>query len=238
MENITINMRHEIKYVVSERQLQIIQYRLSGLLGEDSHQGEDGYRVKSLYFDTDSDRFLYEGINGIDKRTKYRIRIYNNNPNVIHFEKKYTIDNLKNKLISSISKETTEKIISKNDWYNKKDVVLDEVYALEKAEKLQPKVIVEYDRYSYVSDIGNIRITFDRNIRACGQIDEFFNDPIMIPILPQDKHILEVKYDGILPGYISRAIDIKELNRVSFSKYVLSRNVIHNNGRLEETYEY
>lgn len=238
MENKVVSMRHELKYLVTEKQLQIIQTRLEGLLSVDPHQGPNGYTIRSLYFDTEDDRFLYESESGIDNRTKYRIRTYDNKPSVVHFEKKYTINNLKDKLTSNINKGITEKIINGDDWYNEKGVVLDEVYALEKTEKLQPKVIVEYDRFAFVSDLGNIRITFDRNIRASAQLDEFFKDPIMIPVLPQDRHVLEVKYDGILPGYISRAIDLNNLERVSFSKYTLSRNVIHNNGRLEETYEY
>ena len=49
---------------------------------------------------------------------------------------------------------------------------------------------------------------------------------------------MEVKFDGILPGYITRILGIGNLQRISFSKYVLCRNLINNNGRLDEVYEY
>ena len=56
-------------------------------------------------------------------------------------------------------------------------------------------------------------------------------------MLPYGRHILEVKYDGIMPGYISKMIDIGDLEQVSFSKYGYSRRVIKGNGRLDDGYE-
>ena len=60
----------------------------------------------------------------------------------------------------------------------------------------------------------------------------------MLNQVPINRKILEVKYDGILPGYISRILNVESLERASYSKYVMSNNVLENNGRIEEVYEY
>ena len=74
---------------------------------------------------------------------------------------------------------------------------------------------------------------------ASNVIEKFVDErPLFERILPSNKNIMEVKFDGILPGYITRILGIGNLQRISFSKYVLCRNLINNNGRLDEVYEY
>lgn len=125
------------------------------------------------------------------------------------------------------------------DSIENNDEVIQEVVMLNKTELLRPKVIVEYDRSAYISEIGNVRITFDRDVRASNVIEKFVDErPLFERILPSNKNIMEVKFDGILPGYITRILGIGNLQRISFSKYVLCRNLINNNGRLDEVYEY
>ena len=44
--------RHELKYVVTDAQLALIQGRIQHLISLDSHVGENGmYQIRSLYFD-------------------------------------------------------------------------------------------------------------------------------------------------------------------------------------------
>ncbi len=223
-------MRHELKYLVSQKQLMYLGTILNNLLEVDSHQGMNGYTIRSLYFDSEDDRYLNESINGVNKRNKYRIRIYDGSDKTVNFEKKITIGNLKDKSSSRINRDIVESIIQGDNIETDDEGVLKEVLLLRKTIRLQPKCIVEYDRFAYVSDIGNIRITFDRNLRTSTRVNEFFEDPLMIPIMDNDLHILEVKYDGILPGYLVRFINELNPERTSVSKYALCRQYIDNNG--------
>ena len=44
--------RHEIKYIISLREAELLKYRLRALLRPDSHVRADGsYFIRSLYFD-------------------------------------------------------------------------------------------------------------------------------------------------------------------------------------------
>ena len=81
--------RHELKYVVTDAQLALIQGRIQHLISLDSHVGENGmYQIRSLYFDDYYNRCYYENENGTDPREKFRIRIYNGSTNKISLELK------------------------------------------------------------------------------------------------------------------------------------------------------
>ena len=238
-----ITMRHEEKYICTESYLRILESRLQGFLCPDGNQDEFGYEIKSLYFDTASERLYEEGLAGLENRQKYRIRIYNGKTDVIKLEKKTSIRNLKKKRTELLEKAYVDGLILGKETDSilqyENGTLLQEFAALQKTELLRPKVIVSYNRKAFVSDLGNIRITLDRNIRATDKIEDFFEkDMTYFPVLPSGIHLLEVKYDGILPGYLVRLINFANLERTSFSKYVLSMDMMNNNGKMGEWYEF
>ena len=236
-----ITMRHEEKYVCSEGELNILESRLKGVLDMDENQTPDGYEIRSLYFDTVSDRFYEEGLEGLAYRSKYRVRMYNGNADVLKLEKKTSINNLKSKKIMLLEKSQVESFI-RGEVFEDVDcaeqILLKEVCLLQKTMLLRPKIIVKYNRKAFVSDIGNVRITLDRNICVSNHCEDFLReDGVYHPVMPPNIHLLEVKYDGILPGYISKVLNTDRLERTSFSKYILGVGVMKNNGRMKEIYE-
>lgn len=63
---------------------------------------------------------------------------------------------------------------------------------------LRPTVLVDYDREAYL--FQDVRITFDHNLHT-GQygVDLFDYGAMTLPVLPDDRVILEVKFDEDLP---------------------------------------
>ena len=95
---------------------------------------------------------------------------------------------------------------------------------LMRTRRMQPKVIVAYDRIPYVDRRGNVRITFDRNIAASVDFSHFFEEEMQkIPLLPPGEHLLEVKYDEYLPAVLKQQLDLGKLRQETFSKYYLCR---------------
>ena len=240
-----ITMRHEEKYLCPESWLITLEHRLGEFLQPDENQKEGSYSIRSLYFDTENDRLYLEGLDGLGKKDKYRLRIYNGSPKLIKLEKKTTVAELKKKLSTVVDKSFVESVLGddiENDETEMPDIenfALQEFYFLEKSELLRPKIIVDYVRTAFVSELGDIRITMDRNIRTTDRIGDFFEEnTAMIPLLPEGIHLLEVKYNGVFPGYLARLLNIGNLERLSFSKYVLCRDMIMNNGRMRELYEF
>ena len=43
--------RHELKFLVTDQQLQLLAFRLKPFLKKDSNQVGDSYLIRSLYFD-------------------------------------------------------------------------------------------------------------------------------------------------------------------------------------------
>lgn len=100
-----------------------------------------------------------------------------------------------------------------------------ELYAQIKGSGMHPVCIVEYERTAFVEPVGNVRVTFDRNISGCENCTNFLEKEIpLIPLLPKGQHVLEVKYDELLPEYIAEVLNLGVLQRTSFSKYYYARN--------------
>lgn len=232
-------MRHEDKYICSERQLVIIENRLKALLPADINQTGSDYHIRSLYFDTVDDRLYHESLNGVNRRSKYRLRFYNMDTGFFRMERKDSVRNMKQKYSVSVGIDTALSLIDNMVLQDTDDKLLGELYVLQKSEGLHPKAIVDYRRTAFTYPIGNVRITLDRDITCTFRTEEFLDKAALLyPVMPPGMHVLEVKYDSILPGYIKAVMDTGNLERVSFSKYAYARSVIEGNGRKEDGYEF
>ena len=232
-------MRHEEKYICSERQLVIIENRLKAVMPVDANQTGSDYHIRSLYFDTAGDRMYHESLNGVNKRIKYRLRFYNMDTGFFRMERKDSVRNMKQKYSARVGIDTATALIDNKYPEDTDDKVLNEIYVLSKTEGLHPAAIVDYRRTAFTHPIGNVRITLDRDIACTSRTGEFLDKhALLYPVMPPGRHVLEVKYDNILPGYIKAVIDAGNLERVSFSKYAYARCVIEGNGRKEDGYEF
>ena len=234
-----ITMRHEEKFICSEKQLTLIKSRLQTILPLDVNQEGEDYQIRSLYFDTFDDRLLRESVDGVKRRHKYRIRFYNMQTSFFRMERKDTDGSLKQKQSAVLTHDQVSDVLEGKGFSDSNTELLREVYLLQQTEGLRPVTIVDYRRTAFTYPTGNIRITFDRNISGTHSCADFL-DPhaLLIPVMPHGKHVLEVKYDGILPGYIAKALDIGSLAQISFSKYAYVRSIMQGNGRKEDGYEF
>ncbi|MBQ8007514.1 MAG: VTC domain-containing protein, partial [Lachnospiraceae bacterium] len=152
-------MRHEEKYICSMRQLKLIEQRLKAVMPYDTNQEGDSYSIRSLYLDTGDDRFYYEGLSGVNHRSKYRIRFYNMNDGVIRLERKDSDGNLKKKKSEKISKDQVLRLLDGELCIEDVGDLGMEVYSMMRGEGLHPAVIIEYKRSAFVYPVGNVRIT-------------------------------------------------------------------------------
>lgn len=220
--------RVEDKFLVSERDLFLLQSRLKTVLDTDVHAA-DGYTITSVYFDDLFDSHLQDAIDGNRMREKYRIRIYDGSFDVIKLEVKYKRNNRVKKQSVRITYEQMCELMNG-------ECIKDETPSLDnpvtlfniaiRERGLRPKVIVEYDRTAYVFDPGNVRITLDRNLRASRQIEAFTKGGYLYFEYPEDlDRVLEVKYDEFLPGFIAGILELGNMNQTSYSKYRLCREM-------------
>lgn len=220
--------RHELKFLCGEGELRLLEQRIRHICSPDSHAGKNGdYVIRSLYFDTYDDQCFHENEAGIDRRKKYRIRIYNGQTDVIHLECKETVYDLKRKEACALTLPQCQQLINRQDVAEvlPGQELLERFLAVRRTQLLMPKVIVEYVRTPYVHAAGNVRITFDRDICSSPKTGRFL-EPRMSGrrIMAQGIHILEVKYDESMPGAVRELLTMgQDLSRTSFSKYCESR---------------
>ena len=97
-----------------------------------------------------------------------------------------------------------------------------------KSEGYKVKNIVEYDREAYYLPYGNIRITFDLNLRTYNT-DTNFNkiSNSCIHIFPSNINILEVKFSLPLPDYLKNLLSKTVATRCAISKFVMGQKFIN-----------
>lgn len=220
--------RVEDKYACSMNELFLLQSRIDTILQADSNQySADGYSIISVYFDDLYDTHLQDTIDGNSQREKYRIRIYNNSFNTIKLEVKFKQYNRILKKSKSISQSDMRALLSGTpiDCDNSLEDPATLFNIAIKERGLQPKVIVTYERKAYVFPSGNVRITFDRNIRSSNSIDNFGNPNLTYDVPDERNAILEVKYDEFLPGFIAQLLELGNMQQISYSKYRICREI-------------
>ena len=72
-----MEFRHEWKHEINTADMLVLKSRLSAVMKYDSHYPDGTYEIRSLYFDDSKDTALREKLDGVNKREKFRIRLYN-----------------------------------------------------------------------------------------------------------------------------------------------------------------
>lgn len=219
--------RHELKYIVSFGQVEILKCRLDAVMKKDIHT-IDGqkYVIRSLYFDDADDRCFFENDDGVNQREKYRIRIYNGDMSRISLECKKKENGMTNKASCLISEAECRGLMSGQAALSvdPSRPVFNRLLIKASTALMRPKAIVEYDRIPYVCTDGRVRVTFDLNIRSSSAVASFLDQRIAFrPIMPCGLHVLEVKYDEFLPEYIKNVLQLDGVEQTKFSKYYLCR---------------
>ena len=219
--------RHELKYLCSAAELEIIKSRITGICPLDKHLGgKEFYIIRSLYFDDMYNACYYQNMDGVDEREKFRIRIYNHDSSLINLELKSKLRGKTFKQACAITEAQYDKIIDGSIVHElaECDSLLRKLVLKMQTELLKPKVIVEYERTPFVYSLGNVRVTLDKNISSSNAVDRFFDERLPCrPIMPHGQHLLEVKFDEFIPDFIHKNLQLGNLQATAFSKYCLCR---------------
>ncbi len=144
---------------------------------------------------------------------------------IICLKKKSKKNGLCYKQSCRLTREEIE-FIQKNDFdwmaFDKRDLV-QELYAKTKYEQLRPKTIVEYIREPFTYSVGNVRVTFDRDIRTGLFSTGFLSDELPLLKTEAGLVILEVKYDQFIPDHIVMLLQLDGRRASACSKYAMCR---------------
>lgn len=218
--------RKEMKYPISLLDFCLLRGYLECFVKPDPHSGEYGYRVRSLYFDSDGDQDLFDTLTGNMEKRKIRLRFYPPDTDYIRLEYKCKsgTDGIKRSI--RLSKEVAQ-CLMRGDYtplLDMQDPLASELYGRMRLEGYQPKVVVDYHRLAYIYPVGNTRINFDSAVSGSYVTDSFFDEnPGLIPVMPPDIGVLEVKYDHFLVGILKEVVESVDSLTKANSKYAQAR---------------
>ena len=227
---IAVPLRHELKFFINPVEYHLLSHALDQVLERDPNGDPEHneYHIRSLYFDTFNDAALYDKINGVRDRDKYRIRIYNFSDRFIRMECKTKVGSLISKRSVAIPKLLAEQLIAGDPTglERTRSGLLQDVFREMTLHLLKPVVIVDYVREAYLYPVEEVRITFDKQLRTGLNSRDLFN-PYVPTISPfdHDEMILEVKFNRSLPPFIRDLLCtyVQSAQNSAISKYVWCR---------------
>lgn len=220
-------LRHEMKYYLHYHEYLGLRERISRTLTMDKNSiGNEGYHIRSLYLDNIHETALNDKNDGIFQRKKYRIRIYNKSDKVIKLERKSKYHDYIAKESAGMTRGQFDRIMAGDLEFLKQSesMLAREFYFDYKHGQLKPAVVVDYVREAYIYPVSDVRITFDKKLKASIQSLDIFDVNLpMVESIEGPKTILEVKYNQFLPDFVHGLVQMSAANRSTISKYVICR---------------
>lgn len=216
--------RHELKFFIDESEMEILVKRIGTVISRDANACSGAYTIRSLYFDDMFAGAYEDKLAGVERRKKYRIRIYNYSDSVIKLECKQKQGQYIHKTAAALSRGEADALIAGDYGFliDRGEPVCRQFYLECAGNKMMPKVVVDYDRIPFVFPYGDVRITFDCGIRAglfCGSLYD-----CQLPVaevLEPGKLIMEVKYTQYLPEFIRSLLCVSDGEYTAYSKYTI-----------------
>lgn len=220
--------RVEKKYLLTKNEAD----RLANIIRLYMH--EDNYfksKVFNLYYDTPNYDLIIKSIDNPIFKEKLRARSYGGY-NKVFLEiktklrgKEFNVGHKRRVLMTKSDyrkftnrKKTAESIVLKTSADKHDLQIAREVDHLMQYFNLEPKILVYYDRESYVG-ANSLRITFDSNLHYRDQDLKFVRRKKDPAFFNSEKCIImEVKAHGVLPLWLSRALSESKIFPARFSK--------------------
>ena len=218
METITVMKRYEMKYILSREQLFFLQ---SSLLG---HMEVDQYgktSIASIYYDTSDYRLIRRSIERPAYKEKIRLRSYGlaKNGDHVYLELKRKVEGVVYKRrVETSEDEASSFLNNKQDSIGENQIAKELVYFRNFYNKLEPKIMVAYDRTSYKEINGDIRLTIDENPRYRTYDLNLHSSMDGELLLPSGYAILEIKVQQEMPLLLVSILSKGKIYKNNFSK--------------------
>lgn len=227
---VALPIRHELKYYINTMEYHLLSRAMDRVLFRDPNGDDERneYHIRSLYFDTYNNQALLDKINGVRDRDKYRLRIYNLSDSLIRMECKSKIGSLISKRSIAVPRGLAEQLMAGDPTglERTRSGLLQDTFREMTLNLLRPVVLVDYVREAYLYPVEDVRITFDKQLRSGLMSCDLFNPEVpTVSPLGDEKMILEVKYNRLLPPFIRDLLNtyVHRAQNSAISKYCLCR---------------
>ena len=216
----TVFKRYEIKYMITLEQKAKVLEAMKMYMKLDKYGRTT---IRNIYYDTDTYLLIRRSIEKPAYKEKLRIRSYGraepNSTVFVELKKKYKQVVYKRRI--SLPETEAIKWLSGEQHCEKYTQISEEIdYFLDYYKTLHPTVFLSYEREAfYANDGSDFRVTFDDTILCREDNLSLDTQPDGIPILPQDRVLLEIKCSGGIPLWLTDVLSREKIYKTSFSKY-------------------
>lgn len=231
MEAVYEVVRRESKFALNLMEQAMLRHRLDAVLQRDSNsEGNDGYLVRSLYFDTGAKDDYQDKADGLLLRKKVRLRIYDPKGQEAKLELKQKEGLNQRKRSLRMTKDQAQ-CLQRGEYgclAQLSHPFAQYMFGLMTSMNYRPACIVEYDRLAYTATFNNTRVTIDGGLRASYSHFDLFDEALILtPVQSPLQSTLEVKFDNFLPSYVKDLLETHERPHVSLSKYYIARSFLN-----------
>ncbi len=223
--------RVELKYLIDRTTRTALAKDITALMPADAHtDGDKGYLVRSIYFDTVDFMAYHQKLAGLPDRHKLRVRIYGEDLSKVAFVRlevkskylntthKITVDFPK-AAYTEIERALMRRIMPPAELFDR-DGISKEFFRLQKQYNMEPKILVQYRRRAFERTAGSrLRINFDDECMGSRNLDLFGPLRGAKALLKYNSTIFEIKADGSIPFWLHQLISKYELQNEAVSKF-------------------
>ncbi|MBO6261074.1 MAG: polyphosphate polymerase domain-containing protein [Bacilli bacterium] len=227
MEAITVMKRYEMKFILNKAQLIAFKNALDGHMVVDEY-GKTS--IASIYYDTPNYQLIRTSLEKPAYKEKIRLRGYGllNEDDDSFLELKRKVEGVVYKRRIKIKEENAINFLKgKTDRLESSNQIAKElVYFRNYYQKLEPKIMVIYDRTSYKELDGDIRLTIDECPRYRTYDLNLHTSMDGELLLPPGNAILEIKVQQDMPLWLVNILSENKIYKSSFSKVGMAYQLI------------
>ncbi len=235
---ITTFQRKEMKFILEQEQFDALLPKLSQYMELDKYcRNGENYRIYNLYYDTLDNELIRESLAKPYYKEKLRLRSYNipsSKNDQVFLEIKKKVGGIVNKRRAILSLEEAylfldtrqrPKSLSFLDDKTESEAyinhqVLNEIEYLLDNRPVLPKVCINYERLAFFGkENPDFRITFDFQITSRRHKLGLEKEEEGELLLNKGQYLMEVKVQGTVPLWLSKALSQLGIYSTSFSKY-------------------
>jgi hypothetical protein len=238
----TLHSRFECKYMVNSLLVPEIRQYMQPFVKPDRFAAlQKGYRypICSLYRDTDDLALYMQTVGGLKNRFKLRVRTYSDDPSTpVFFEVKKKMDTVVHKVRAQLDRQQARAVLTrgKQELFDSLEPLVGDLERFDNFVSLisaRPTLRVKYVREPYESKGGDpLRITFDSQLQHAITLDDkLWHNQGHWNTTPLDGTILEIKFTGLYPAWVTDLVQLFGLKRQPVPKYIMCMDHALENGR-------
>ena len=210
--------RVEAKYLLNPDQYRALRRGMADHVRSDVYSH---YTICSIYCDTPDYRLIRASLEKPVYKEKLRLRSYgiphSADPVFVEIKKKF--DGVVYKRRVTVSAGEAEKAV-RIGRLRRGDQISREINWFLHTWPVTPAAYIGYDREAWAGvEEAELRITFDRNLRARNEDLDLRAGDYGELLLPEDSILMELKFEGGAPLWLTRLLSENGIFPTSFSKY-------------------